>query len=64
VIGPDGDWIESLRDRPGIVYAECDPSVTVDGRLFHDVAGHYNRFDVLRLEIDRREQAPARFIES
>lgn len=58
VIGPDGDWIASLRDEPGIVYADCDPSATVDGRLFHDVAGHYNRFDVLRLTIDRRALAP------
>lgn len=58
VIGPDGDWIASLRDEPGIVYADCDPSATVDGRLFHDVAGHYNRFDVLRLTIDRSVLAP------
>jgi aliphatic nitrilase len=56
VIGPDGDWIASLRDEPGIVYADCDPGATVNGRLYHDIAGHYNRFDVFRLTVDRSEQ--------
>ncbi len=58
VIGPDGDWIASLRDEPGIVYAECDVNQTIDGRLYHDIVGHYNRFDVLRLDVDRRELHP------
>lgn len=57
VIGPDGDWIASLRDERGIVYADCDPAATVDGRLFHDLVGHYNRFDVFRLTVDRTEHA-------
>lgn len=58
VIGPDGDWIAKLRDEPGIVYADCDLDVTVDERLFHDIAGHYNRFDVLKLTINRSENVP------
>lgn len=58
VIGPDGDWIASLRDERGIVYADCDPSETVDGRLFHDIVGHYNRFDVFRLSVDRTAHSP------
>jgi aliphatic nitrilase len=53
VIGPDGDWIASLLDEPGIVYADCDPDETVNGRLFHDIVGHYQRFDVFRLTVDR-----------
>jgi nitrilase len=53
VIGPHGDWIASLRDERGIVYADCDPGATVDGRLFHDIVGHYQRFDVFRLTVDR-----------
>ena len=56
VIGPDGDWIASLRDERGIVYADCDPDATVNGRLYHDIVGHYNRFDVFRLTVDRSEQ--------
>jgi len=57
-IGPDGSWIASLKDEEGIVYADCDPSETVEGRMFHDIAGHYNRFDVLQLRVDRRAQLP------
>jgi len=57
-IGPDGSWIDSLKDEEGIVYSDCDPGATVEGRMFHDIAGHYNRFDVLQLRIDRRAQLP------
>lgn len=57
-IGPDGSWIASLKDEEGIVYADCDPGDTVEGRMFHDIAGHYNRFDVLQLRVDRRAKQP------
>ena len=57
-IGPDGSWIASLKDEEGIVYADCDPGATVEGRMFHDIAGHYNRFDVLQLRVDRRAHLP------
>lgn len=55
IIGPSGDWIEMLRNERGIVYADCNPSDTTDGRLYHDIAGHYNRFDVFQLTVDRTE---------
>ncbi len=59
VIGPTGEWLtQPLKDEPGIVYADCSIDPVVAGRLFHDLTGHYNRFDVLRLEIDRGPSAP------
>jgi aliphatic nitrilase len=59
VLGPDGEWVTPpLEDEPGIVYADCSIDPVVYGRLFHDLTGHYNRFDVLRLEVDRRPAAP------
>jgi aliphatic nitrilase len=61
VVGPNGEWVSPpLIDEPGIAYADCDLDAIVNGRLFHDIVGHYNRFDVLRLELDRRPRAPLR----
>jgi predicted amidohydrolase len=57
-IGPDGNWTRSLRDEEGIVYAGCDPGATIDGRLFHDIVGHYDRFDVLQLHVGRSSRGP------
>jgi nitrilase len=64
VIGPTGEWLSPpLRDEAGIVYADCSIDAVVAGRLFHDLTGHYNRFDVLRLEVDRRPRAPVHLAE-
>jgi aliphatic nitrilase len=65
VIGPNGEWVTPpLVDQPGVVYADCDLDAILQGRLFHDIVGHYNRFDVLRLEIDRRARTPLQATEA
>jgi predicted amidohydrolase len=59
VVGPNGEWVTPpLVDEPGIVFADCDLDSALHGRLFHDITGHYNRFDVLHLEVDHRPRAP------
>ena len=42
-----------LGAEEGILYAECDIELGIRTKLRHDFAGHYNRPDVFRLEINR-----------
>ncbi len=37
----------------GILYAECNLEIGIRMKLRHDFAGHYNRPDIFRLEINR-----------
>lgn len=62
ILGPDGRVIgEPLIDEEGIVYADIDLSRCIQPRQMHDIAGHYNRFDVFNLQVNRRPQHSARF---
>ncbi len=55
ILGPDGRVIgEPLIDKEGIVYADIDLSRCIQPRQMHDITGHYNRFDVFDLRVNRR----------
>ncbi|WPH16317.1 carbon-nitrogen hydrolase family protein [Variovorax paradoxus] len=61
VLGPDGRVIgEPLIDSEGIVYADIDLSRCIQPRQMHDITGHYNRFDVFDLRVNRRAQQAVR----
>ena len=61
-IGPDGRVIgEPLIDDEGIVYAEIDLARCIQPRQNHDIIGHYNRFDIFDLQVNRRPLGPVRF---
>lgn len=61
-LGPDGRVIgEPLIDAEGIVYADIDLSRCIQPRQMHDIAGHYNRFDIFDLKVNRRSLQAARF---
>lgn len=62
VIGPDGRIVgEPLIDDEGISYAEIDLGSCIQPRQMHDITGHYNRFDIFDLRVNRRPAAAARF---
>jgi nitrilase len=50
-----------MQKERGILYASCDPARVAAARRTLDVAGHYGRPDVFRLEIDRSLAAPVHF---
>ncbi|MET9853617.1 carbon-nitrogen hydrolase family protein [Streptomyces sp. NPDC006450] len=62
IFGPDGRPVtEPLVDAEGIVYAEIDLNRCIQPKQMHDITGHYNRFDVFRLEVDNRPRTPVTF---
>ncbi|MGP3683812.1 carbon-nitrogen hydrolase family protein [Streptomyces sp. IBSNAI002] len=62
IFGPDGRPVsEPLVDDEGIVYGEIDLARCVQPKQMHDIVGHYNRFDVFRLEVDNRPRPPVTF---
>jgi nitrilase len=55
IVGPDSRVIAGpLGAAEDILYGELDLELGVRMKLRHDFAGHYNRPDVFRLEVDTR----------
>ena len=64
VVKPAGGVVAGpLHNDKGILYAVIDPDAARNSRKSLDVAGHYGRPDIFRLEIDRRTMAPVTFID-
>lgn len=63
IFGPHGEIIsESLVDVEGITYADIDLEECVAPKQYHDIIGHYNRFDIFTLQVNRRQQTPLHYI--
>lgn len=63
-IGPDGRVMgQPLIDVEGIAYAEIDLGKCLQPRQMHDITGHYNRFDIFDLSVNRKPLSAARFID-
>lgn len=59
VIGPDGRLVgEPLIDDEGIVYADIDLNRCIQPKQMHDIIGHYNRFDIFNLSVNRTALTP------
>jgi len=62
VIAPGGELVAGpLRRQQGILYAEVDAAQVAIGRRTLDVAGHYARPDIFRLDVNRQPQSPVDF---
>nr|WP_314264840.1 carbon-nitrogen hydrolase family protein [uncultured Moellerella sp.] len=62
IIGPDGRVIGTpLIDQEGIIYADIDLNRCIQPRQMHDITGHYNRFDIFDLRVNRRPLTSVRF---
>jgi nitrilase len=62
VVDPTGAVVAGpLHRERGILYAECAPGRVGAARRSLDVAGHYGRPDVFRLEVDRSRRDPVSF---
>ena len=54
---------EFLQDEEGILYAELDLEMCIEGKQYHGVVGGYQRLDVFDLKVDRSRRQPATFSE-
>lgn len=62
IYGPDGRLVgDPVIDHEGIVYAEIDLNRCIEPKQYHDILGHYNRFDIFNLEVNRRPLEPIHF---
>jgi len=64
VVKPFGGVVAGpLRREKGILYAAIDIEASRNARKSLDVAGHYGRPDIFRLEVERRPRLPAEFVD-
>lgn len=65
IYGPNGMLIsDPLIDDEGITYGDIDLSLCVAPKQFHDIIGHYNRFDIYELKVHSRELKPLTLVEN
>ena len=58
----DKEYVDSLQEHEGILYADLNLDDCIEGKQYHDVVGGYQRLDVFDLKIDRSRKDPVRFV--
>ncbi len=62
IVAPRGKIVAGpMHEAHGILYADCDPGVAAASKRTLDVAGHYGRPDLFRLEVKREALTPVEF---
>ena len=65
IVGPLGEVLAGpFYGTETIIYAEIDPGEIEKARYDFDVAGHYSRPDIFRLEVDARPKPPVNWVKS
>ncbi|MBI2822227.1 MAG: carbon-nitrogen hydrolase family protein [Acidobacteria bacterium] len=55
ILNPIGDYIAGPQDGgEAILYADLDLEDVARGKIVHDVTGHYQRFDIFSLRVNRQ----------
>jgi len=59
IVGPNGELLaDPVQGGEGMVIAEIDIARSIECKALHDIVGHYNRFDIFRLEVDPAPSRP------
>ncbi|HKV87688.1 MAG TPA: carbon-nitrogen hydrolase family protein [Candidatus Dormibacteraeota bacterium] len=62
IVNPSGKVVAGpLHEQHGILYADADPAKASAAKRTLDVAGHYGRPDIFKLEVNREPLAPIEF---
>ena len=62
IVEPGGRLVAGPpHEQHGILYADCDPAAASAAKRTLDVAGHYGRPDIFKLEVNRERLAPVEF---
>jgi nitrilase len=62
IVDPSGTIVAGpLHEKHGILYADCDPARASAAKRTLDIAGHYGRPDIFRLEVNREARSPVDF---
>lgn len=63
IIAPSGEYLAGPKwEGEGIVHAEIDLGNRVRSKATHDITGHYNRFDIFSLTINRQSHDPIKYV--
>lgn len=64
VVSPKGEIVAGpLSKEKGYLIVDIDVELAATSKRALDVAGHYSRPDIFKLEVDRSRQAPTHFID-
>ncbi len=59
IVDPMGQYLTDIKwSGEGIVHADVDMVDRTRSKAVHDIRGHYNRFDIFSLQIDRSTHDP------